>query len=667
MNFSIDSLSNKPGVRLADTTQDSFLNIYTDTEVSAREIPNPEFAFSIDIAIAFEAKEIAIPRKSLNVFSGDGTFRKRCESCEIEGGTNYLSPTSTPFKVFIRTKGHVDISAVNGETILTFPKTTTVEIGLRTLSEKPVGEIHTPLTPEGIAQAISLFGAGLRTTSPERSYPTLRGHPPTITEADTFSYSDDITPPETGLTIVVPFEFQALYTVAPLAYYLGAEIRAGDNPRIEGSGWSHSLGPNLHKATSEALYQVFALDCIVRSAGLFPLDYKLETDLPFSLDKQELYELPLEARTNEYLDYQFADIEPHLPKWHNTVDINGVSETAPALPYAIADLSFVRGISCPKLDSKSQMEDQLFGLDPAPTSNHTYIGEGIPVGAAKGTVESYQQRLDWEADDVDEITVTVVCNNDEMADETNTSISDIRNLVRFDMNMHQNLTKDGLVDVLESHNHFLHYIGHATSEGLECSDGYLDLTDRDINVGAKTFLLNACSSYEQGKALVDAGSLGGIATLVDVNDDPASAIGESIAQLLNTGFSLKTALKVAKEDSITGHEYSILGDGDVEICQSRSGPIMAVKVSAGDSAGTIDLTTVRYPSNTYGVGTHSKFHADLEDYSFVPSNTTIKNLPIEDFVEIIDVEHLPILINGELHWSDEDIRALVKSIGAPTL
>lgn len=663
MNFSISPLSNKPGLRLADTTQESFLNIYTDTEVATREIPNPEFVFSIGCAVAFEAKEIAIPRKSLNIFTGDGTFHKQCISGEIKDGTYYYSPTSAPFKVLIRIEGQVDISAVNGETILTFPETTTVELGLRTLSEKPVGEIKTPLTPEGIAQAISLFGAGLRTTSPERSYPTLRGHPPTITEGDSFSYSDDITPPETGLTIVVPFEYGALYTVAPLAYYLGADLRAGDNPRIEGSDWNHSLGPNLHKRTREALYQTFALDCIVRSAGLYPLDYRLEDNLPFSLDKQVLYDLTLEVRTKEYLDFPFADIEPHLPEWHNTVDIVGDSENALALPYTIADLSTVRGISCPNLGSGTQRKDQLFSLDPVQTSNHTYIGDGIPIGATKGTVESYQRGLDWEADDINEITVTTVCNNDAMAAETNTSISDIRNLVRFDMNIHRNLTKEQLVEVLESHNHFLHYIGHASSEGLECSDGHLDLTDIDIDVRAKTFLLNACSSYEQGEAIVDAGSLGGIATLADINDEPATAIGKTIAQLLNTGFSLKTALKIAKEDSITGHEYAILGDGAVEICQSRSGPITASKISAGDSDDTYDLTAERYPSNTFQVGSHTKFHYSMGDHVYVPSNTTLKNVPIDDINQITDKEHFPLFINGELHWSDEDIRSLVKSIG----
>jgi len=94
-------------------------------------------------------------------------------------------------------------------------------------------------------------------------------------------------------------------------------------------------------------------------------------------------------------------------------------------------------------------------------------------------------------------------------------------------------------------------------------------TAEDLDVGVSAFLLNACQSYQQGEALVHRGSRGGIVTLSDVANSPATQLGRIIARLMNSGFNLRAALYVAKRELITGHQYIVVGDGGTTICHSR--------------------------------------------------------------------------------------------------
>ena len=52
---------------------------------------------------------------------------------------------------------------------------------------------------------------------------------------------DVVDAPDTGITIEVPPEYGAIYTVAPLAYYLGATVEAGTEPALSAAGRARRL------------------------------------------------------------------------------------------------------------------------------------------------------------------------------------------------------------------------------------------------------------------------------------------------------------------------------------------------------------------------------------------------------------------------------------------
>ncbi len=131
----------------------------------------------------------------------------------------------------------------------------------------------------------------------------------------------------------------------------------------------------------------------------------------------------------------------------------------------------------------------------------------------------------------------VVCNDAEMTDEIVDELYGFRDLVEFDVTIDYNRTMTELRGALKSSVDLFHYIGHVDESGFLCADGSLDVQTLD-NVGIKTFFLNACSSYEQGMALIEGGSTAGVVTLANVANKTATRVGRTFAGLLNIGFSL---------------------------------------------------------------------------------------------------------------------------------
>ncbi|TKX83857.1 caspase family protein, partial [Halorubrum sp. SS5] len=161
----------------------------------------------------------------------------------------------------------------------------------------------------------------------------------------------------------------------------------------------------------------------------------------------------------------------------------------------------------------------------------------------------------------------------------------------------------------------------------------------------------ACQSYQQGEALVHRGSRGGIVTLSDVANSPATKLGRIIARLMNGGFNLRTALHVAKRELITGHQYIVVGDGGTTICQSRSG--MAVVVDIRSAGNTWDFEMSTFPNGPYGVGSlYIPNITGVTDNYTVPSNALIGSVNDDQIRDALELETVPVFYDGQLYWSD---------------
>ncbi|WP_435155057.1 hypothetical protein [Haladaptatus sp. DFWS20] len=526
-------------------------------------------------------------------------------------------------------------------------------------------------------QAVSLFGSALKTTSPERSFPTLRGHPPLIEQGDEFSTPDGIEPPETGIELVLPRERAAVYTATPLAYYLGANVVPGENPRLTAEGFEHSLTSShgLETAIADTLQQVFFLDCLIRTEGYYQVDLheRQQVEPLVDLDFAALYDASPAERLEAYLSVPFETLEPYLPDWHLTTDVVPTPDNVKSLPFVANDLSLVR---CPPKPTTRTVRSQPKPLtefyradfvrgtdsasvndivqpDPSNSVENAWIGDGYPLGSNKTTVESCRRRIEQTVPDESNIEIHVVCNDERMKEEgVVNEFYGFRDLLEFDVKISYGLTIDELTELFAQPLDFVHYIGHIDDQGVQCADGYLDAETLDT-VRTKAFLLNACRSYEQGMALVENGSRGGVVTLSEIANVSATKVGRALARLLNTGFSLRTGLEIAKNEILTGYRYITVGDGGLSLVQCESGCPMHLRVRRRDEH-SLEVDIVVYPSYPCGIGSLFRPHLNADNTQYLNSGVidtrTVSEAKLDEY---LDCGVLPVIFENRLNWSDK--------------
>ncbi|QLG62892.1 caspase family protein [Halorarum salinum] len=640
------------------------------------------FVFPVDSAVTVETDHLAF-RKPVAVYvREDGSPVDSCppgQCTAIDAGRYELEVSSAPMKLYLRLDGPFRIDSEGDRTRFEYDGTRTVRVGARSFHGRPAGTVTVPETPRGLMDAVSTFGSALATTSPERSFPTLRGHPPLVSFGDEREIPSFAAPPGTGVRIAVPEEWGAVYTVATLAYYLGATVVPGDAPAVTAAGTTHRLdGGGLAAETREFLEHVFLLDCVVRTEGFYDVDLheRRVVDERVDLDLGRLYDLPLDERLAAYVDVPTDDLSGLLD-WHLTADVAPEPSSAELLPFVVNDLSAIRNPEAIPAAAERQ-EDSLgdfyrsedeggVGVDgdafedetvvtpePVDTVGHVWVGDGYPVGASKPTVGSYRRRLDQPASESRVIDVQVVCNEDEMREETE-QLYGFRDYLEFDIDIAFDLTCEQLRELLAAEHDFLHFVGHVDAEGMKCSDGYLDLHTLE-GTGVKAFLLNACTSYTQGMELVRAGSIGGLVTTTDVGNIMATNAGRTMARLLDYGFDLHGVLDVVKKVHVVGGAYSVVGDAGVTLCQADSGAPTLVEIMTRNkpSEDRFEITHRVVPNRSYGAGSFFVDHFDEDGaYYLLGSRPPTLTIERENLQSTTKQKRTPLIIDHELQWSDE--------------
>ncbi|WP_423996348.1 caspase family protein [Halorubrum trapanicum] len=722
MSIDIDPLREADGLTVTDHIENTQFEVYTDRPVEPRPRPESDHYFPVDASVAVETGSIEIPRVAVvQARDGDGVLLTRGDCYEMPRDTYHVGIDPAPTKLYLTFDSGFSVSTTDRTTRIDLNTPSTVGLGFRSLHQTPAGTVTTPTDPESLMDAVSLLGSALQTTSPERSFPTLRGHPPLIEPGDEFRVPERVEPVDSGVRIVVPPEYRYLYPVVSLAYYFAAEVVPGDAPRIEGDGWTYPLEPGFEERTAQVLRQSFHMDCLARTEGFYPVDLHERETTDLDLDWERLYDLPLAERLGEYLDVPFADVEPELPQWTLTTDVRPDPGNVEMLPFvagelsivrspetvtpvdddggvgvgffggadrnpspatrrevpvggvapdggALGDAEFVRGGASAGATSSGATrgadastergavaaQTEFIRPGPVDTVEHAWVGDGVPLDANKATLDAYHRRLEAGQVEQSRISVLVVCNDEQMREEGNVAdLYGLRDMVQFDIEVRHDLTREEMRETLESDVDFLHYIGHVDDRGMQCAEEYLDLTDQDLEIGVSAFLLNACQSYQQGEALVHRGSRGGIVTLSDVANSPATTLGRIIARLMNSGFNLRTALHVAKRELITGHQYIVVGDGGTTICQSRSGLAVVFNIKSSDSK-EYDLSAQFYPNGHHGVGSLATLNLNtVKTNYYVPTIINCESTAEEKISDLMEKELVPIFHDDKLTWSGD--------------
>jgi hypothetical protein len=537
--------------------------------------------------------------------------------------------------------------------------------------------IDVPESPDGIATALTYASAAHATTTPARSDPATRRHPPLIQPSGETEIPESIRSArtETGIELRVPPDPEPLFVLAPLAYYLGARVSVEprDSPllRAPEAGIRRELRslPELQADAASLLYRTVTLDGLLRSARETSAAARRRL-VAAGIDPARVGGMDLDARLAAYLEASFGEIEPGLPEWHLSVYATPGSGEMTALPYALDRLAFVYLPDGRTLPDEERLQRSLadFYRTPgeAPTVDpilpdlhrgrlHGWLAEGVAIDAFKLLPEAYANRRRRPALGGGPTDVTLVINDGEMDAELHA----VRTVYReesddhaVDLRVERRLEREALADTLRRPTDLLHYVGHCDRSGLRCPDGHLDAAGVD-HCGARVLFLNACGSYHQGVSLIEAGSTAGAVTLRPVLDEQASRVGAAFARLLTRGFAVERALRIASRRTPMNKDYAVVGDGTYALDGPGDTPRAVVRVTR---AGERFRVCVEH--GTPGA-TASRREAVLGE-GVCPSGAERNTLATRsELCEFLDGLSLPAVYENRYYWAPELRRTLL--------
>ncbi|NEU56193.1 hypothetical protein [Halorussus sp. MSC15.2] len=685
------------GLRVFDRTKTE-VSIDTDTWEAVEtgyDIQRP-----LDGTVSGRVSELRLPPalvKATELESGEEhKHGGDAESLDLPSG-EYLLNVTLNIKTYVRFSGPATVWKSDDYTELhvSFPEPTLVTFGFRSHHEVPVNTITVPPTPEGVATAVTYSSSSQKTTGPDRSYPTLRGHPPKVELGGRTEIPDPVRDerPDVGIELVVPDEFECVFVAAPLAYYLQAEMTVANrrSPLLRapeaGVEYEFAQLPDFQHEVVTVLRRVFFLDCLVRTAGEYSWEFAEMSLLDdIDIDAEAAYESTPAEQLATYLDAPYERIDDELPEWHLAMHVEPTPDHAMSLPYLLDTLSLVYLPESSELEKDELLNKSIddfyragdpqarppkaaagmFRQGPGPVKSvdrrdpvlhegqvNGWLADGVPIDVFKAVPEAYENKFDYlhESGDGD-IDVTVILNDEEMVDE-HEEVAEIyeerAEELPIDVTVHEHLTKAQLAEVLESPHDFVHYIGHCEEDGLRCTNGNLAVsTLQESNV--QTFFLNACGSYYEGRDLVKKGSVAGAVTFTKVLNKQAAKVGVAFARLLINGFNIDLALRFARRRIMMGKDYAVVGDGTHVLTQTENRYPIFLSIEENDD-GTFNLIHEHRPADTNGI-IFQIYHKDHSEYHLQGTEVQL-TLHEDELLMFLDRAEAPVLYDGELYWSEE--------------
>lgn len=537
-----------------------------------------------------------------------------------------------------------------------FGRPTAVRVGVRSMVDRPGETVRVPATVEGLARAVSTFRTGLRTTGPDRSWPTYRTHPPRVefTDGAVDLAGLPAAGPHTGVTLAVPRQASTLLAAAPLVYYLGATVtvETRDRPVLRAPTAdyrrSFSAGPAHQREFARLLYRTHRLDYLVRAAGPHGSDGKEERlladrgiDPGAALDREACYEAGVAERLARYAAVD-ADVLSVFPAWSRATVLPPEVRAGRALPYlsvapeAVYTPRAVEGVerSAPWAGSPPLAGDEaLVWPRPGPE------GERLLCWAADGTVDDRGpgwfaatpgDRVRDRPENTGTVEVLVAAGDgvDPAAVEeyvaargAETGLSTAVHRAGATATDQKRATGEP-VDVLV-------YAGE-TPPGDALEGG----------VDAEIAVVSAPGARAAARGLVD----GGVAAAVAVEAGPAAETGLVAAGLLCHGATAADAAWLAPRVGADSANVTAIGDGT----RTLPGVGLGLFVCENDDTGATGHT---YPNVEGGVGS-------LFDGVGRESEAGLFGLVLErsfqtDLQTELDEQDMPVVHDGDLYWPSE--------------
>lgn len=641
--------ADRHGLSVGDAVEDRSFTLETDAPVEFESAAAGRFVFPVDAAVSFVAEEVRTPPNAgvlLRDESGDHLGEFGQEAWEVSRGTYYLEVSTTP-----KTYLHVSDASftaryqpgdwLDARCVVSFDEPTRVVVGARSLHERPRATVTVPDDPEAVATAFSHLGSSMKEFSAERSWPTVRGHPPAVEPGDELDVPDGLARPRTGVTVTVPPDYADLYRVAPLAFYLGATVECGPEPELHlDVGYTEPLGRgpenrSLEAAVDSLLAKCFFLDTLVRTDGYYSLprhEYdRVAPELPFY--PPNLYDLPVAEQLVEYLEVPTSVVEPHLPQWPTTAVLRPDLADVAVVPYLLDSLSRIHVAAGPD------------AYDPpgavAPSSVTAYAAGTPPDGGARLSPAALEHALEASPTDVEEASVRFVGGR---GDPRESVVGPAPEAALDGVEFVDAPTVGDLRGALRADADFLHFGGTVTDRGFACSDGVLAFADLPT-VGATLVGLGGTAEVGAALELVDGGAVGAVAT---ASRPPATLVGRLAGYLL-TGFPLVDAVELSGLSDATACRFA--GDATRVAVQQAEGRSLWHVVVASESEADHRVATSTRPSDAFGVGSVTRFAQPfVQDAYHLMGASVDYPLPVStsQVVDLLHDEDNAVELNGRV-------------------
>jgi hypothetical protein len=691
------------GVRAFDRTKTGVTVCAPDWETGAETeaINRP-----IDESVSGRASKLSLPPSLVSITEIETGVRYEhgndTEPLELADG-EYLANIHGNVKTYLRFSSPVTIRKTDDfkSLIISFPRKIPITLGFRSHHKVPVDTITVPPTTEGVATAISYASSSHKTTGPDRSYPTLRGHPPRFEVGEELQIPEPVRKEnkDSGIEMRIPDDFETLFVTAPLAYYLQADVHVEERDApilaVPEANFTYHFSPlpSYQTEVADMLRRVFSLDCLVRNAGPHSWDLaELSLLDEIDIDAGATYYATPGQQFVEYDLLDFERIDDELPEWHLSMYVDPSVDNVSALPYLLDNLSAIYLPKSTPLERDELLDVSLgdfYRDDPlsdfyhddsrAPKAVaaggsyrasetvssvervkpklqqgqvHGWLADGVPIDVFKTDPSAYENRFKYFDRSSGDIDVTLILNDEMMGDE-HEDVAEIylerSKDLPIDVTVRQHLSRAELAETLEKPCDFVHYIGHCEESGLRCTDGNLSVSSiEESNV--QTFFLNACGSYHEGMELVKKGSVAGAVTFNKVLNKQAGKVGVSFARLLINGFSIQRALQLARRRIMMNKDYAVVGDGTHQLTQcDNMFPTVGHLTKTSDEEFELLYSSMaeRRPGSAYQP--YLKRHGKM----YLCGNDSVFVLDHSELTSFLTRAKIPIVFDGELYWSAE--------------
>lgn len=422
-------------ISIRDELEAHHLDLIVPNHDGVEPASTDPFLFPVDAAVGVTTGRFTVsPHSSMHVRDEHGEHLGELTSNprEFEPGTYHLEIYGGP-KVYVRVadarftaayrSANLDYAPVD----VTFESPTRIEIGARSVHSRPQATITVPDDPAALLEALPYLASSMKEFSPERSWPTLRGHPPAIERGDRLHVPDGLWTPDTGVTIEAPPTYADAYRVAPLAFYLGADLVAGDRSALHlDNGHVEPLATprqSVEERLDELLGRCLLLDSLARIGGYYSMprhEYdELAPELPFY--PPNLSDLSLSEQLIEYLEVEADVLAPYRPQWPYVPTLRPDPTDAELLPSLLDSLVPIRVDDAGRTDS-----DAPTARPNAPSPLLAATTDRVADGAVRLLPDAFGNALDRTIPEPGDARLSVVVSDADRAERVREYVASAR-------------------------------------------------------------------------------------------------------------------------------------------------------------------------------------------------------------------------------------------------